>query len=311
MKKKQLTFIFAFSVLLTSILVSNVSNAILASDQLEVGVNSFVEGKLLLETSVAGDELMAYVSIAVTKIFTPTDITKKIIQFEVKLQPVVGYESNLLENPTEFIATHLVFFDNRSTIMLGEFVVTNATEQIEMTVLHETKFADMTNPDNRKITFANGTSALAGSLEHADPKYIMLEEFSDMSDFYLLIYKYTMLAISPTAILGDDISYDPNLGLVIGTPAVTTSEGDSYDAILVEYTDTLLFNSWTAAYEVHAYYEAATGLLIQLYERLDQGTWKFIPSKVDTVIAAPFPSATVILSIAAIGLITVYFKKKK
>ena len=311
MKKIKLTCIFAFSILLTAILVSNVSNAILASNQLEVGVNSFVEGKLLVETSVAGDELMAYVSITVTKIFTPTDITDKIIQFEVKIQPVVDYESNFLENPTEFRATHLVFFDNRSTIMLGEFVVTNATEQIEMTVLHETKFADMTNPDNRKITFANGTSDLAGSLDHADPKYIMLEEFSDISGFYQLVYKFTMLAISPTAVLGDDISYDPNLGLVIGTPAVITSEGDGYDSILVEYTDTLLFNSWTSAYEVHAYYEAATGLLIQLYERLDQGTWKFIPSKVDTVIAAPFSTATAILSIVVIGLIAVIYKKKK
>ncbi len=301
---------FAFGILLTSILFSNVSNAILASDQLDVGVNSYVEGKLLVETSVAGDELMAYVSIAVTKIFTPADISDKIIQFEVKIRPVVDYWIGFLEDPTEIFLTFLVFYDNRSTIMLGELIVVNGTEQIEMTVLHETTFEGMIKPDSRKITFANGTTATAGSLELADPMYILLEQFSDLSNDYLFWHKFTMFAISPTAVLGDDISYDPNLGLVIGTPAVTTSEGDSYDSILVEYYETGLFNKWGDAYEVHAYYEAASGFLIQVYERFDQGTWKFIPSKVDTVVA-PFPTAPVILGLAVIGLIAYYYRKKK
>lgn len=310
MKKIKPLFIIVVSIFLTSILFSNIANAILASDQLEVGALSKVEGKLLIDTVVASDQLVAYVTISVPKIFTPTDILDKLIQVEVVIRPVTDYGFGFIEDPTDIRMVFLIFYDNRTTIMLAEFYSANSTESIEMTVLDETKYADLTNPDNRKITFANGTTALAGSLEHADPKYILLEQFSDLSNDYLFWHKYTLFAISPTAVVGDDISYDPNLGIVISTPAVTTTNGDSYDAILVEYYDTVLFNDWATAYEVHVYYEAATGFILQVYEYLDQGTWKFIPGTVD-VVKTPFPTAPVILGIAAIGLVTLYLRKKK
>jgi len=303
MKKTKITFTFALGILLTSILISNVSNAILASD---------VQGELYLDTAVASDKLQAYVTITVVKLFNPTGIIDQVIQFEVKIRPVEPYGFGFLDAPTEIRLSFLVFTNNRSTIMLAELFVQNATESIEMTVLHEPSYDGMLKPDNRKITFANGTTALAGSLDTADPKYLLLEAFSDVSNDFLFWHKFTILAISPTAVVGDDISYDPNLGLVIGTPAVTTCEDDSYDSILVEYYSTGLFSKHGDAYEVHAYYEAASGLLIQIYEFIEQGTvaWKFIPCKLNTVVV-PFPTVTVILGIAVIGLITLYIRKKK
>ncbi|MHA1200244.1 MAG: hypothetical protein ACTSQF_13035 [Candidatus Heimdallarchaeaceae archaeon] len=311
MRKTKLIFIITFGILLTSVLFSNVSNAILASDVLEVGATSFVDGELFLETSVAGDKLIAKVVITVTRIFTPTDILDKLIEFEVKIRPIEPYTLGILDNPTDIILKFLVFNNNRSTIMLAEYVVQDAGNTIEMTVLHETSYAGMIKPDNRKITFANGTSAIAASLDHADPMYILLEEFTELSDYFLVWHKFTIFAISPTAVLGDDISYNPNLGLVTGTPAVITCEGDAYDAILVEYTDTGLFNPYFEDSNlVEAYYEAATGLLIEIHELNDQGTWKFIPCKLTTV-TAPFPTVSVIVGIVVIGLITVFYRKKK
>ncbi len=310
MKKIRIITTVTLSILLTSILLSNVSSAILASDQLEVGAGTTVEGKLLLDTSVAADKLQAYVTMTAKKIFTPTDILDKLIQFEIIIKPVEYYGFGLIENPTDLRLIFLVFYDNRTTIMLAELYTSNGTESIEMTVLDETKFVDIINSDNRKITFANGTTALAGSLEHADPKYILLENFSLISDSYLFWHKFTLFAISPTAVLGDDISYDPNLGLVVGTPAVTTSNDDSYDAIHVEYYDTLLFNTWGEAYEVHAYYEASSGFLIQLYEQLDQGTWKFIPGTIN-IVSVPFSIESVIIGLVVLGLFAIFYRKKK
>jgi hypothetical protein len=310
MKKIRTLFIILVSTLLLSLLLSNVSNAILASDQLEVGAGSKVEGKLLIDTAVATDQLVAYVTISVPKIYTPTDIPDKLILVEVRISTVTDYGFGFIEDPDDIRLVFLIFYDNRTTIMLAEFFSANSTDSIEMTVLDQLKYADLTNPDNRKITFGNGTTALAGTLEHADPKYILLEQFSDLSNDFLFWHKYTLFAISPTAVIGDDINYDPNLGLVIGTPAVTTSEGDSYDAICVEYYDTVLFNDWGTAYEVIVCYEAATGFILRVYEYLDQGTWKFIPGVVD-VTRAHFSTAAVILGIAAIGIIVLFKRKRK
>ena len=312
MKKTKITFTFALGILLTSVLISNVSNAILASDILEVGATSYVDGELYLDTAVAADKLQAYVTITVVRLFNPTGIIDQVIQFEVRIRPVEPYGFGFLDTPTEIRLQFLVFTNNRSTIMLAELFVQNATESIEMTVLHEPSYDGMLKPENRRITFANGTTAIAGSLDTADPMYLLLEAFSDLSNDFLFWHIYTILAISPTAVVGDDISYNPNLGKVIGTPAVTTCEDDSYDAILVEYYYTGLFSKHGDAYEVHAYYEAASGLLIQIFEFIEQGTitWKFIPCKLNTVVV-PFPTVTVILGIAVIGLITLYIRKKK
>ncbi|MCE7742890.1 MAG: hypothetical protein GOP50_10585 [Candidatus Heimdallarchaeota archaeon] len=310
MKKIKLTFIFALGILITSVLISDVSNAILASDVLEVGATSYVEGELLLDTAAAADKLIAKVTITVTRLFTPTDITDKLIEFEVQIRPVDPYNFGFLANPTYIRLKFLVFNINRSTIMLTEYFVEDAFETIEMTVLHETTYEGMIKPDNRKITFANGTTALAGAIEHADPMYILLEQFSDLSKDFLFWHKFTIFAISPTAVVGDDISYDPNLGIVIGTPAVMACDDQAYDSIKVEYYETGLFNQWGDAYEVHAYYEAATGFLIKIEEFFDQGTWKFIPCTLNTVVA-PFPTVSVIVGIAVIGLVAYYFRKKR
>ena len=311
MKNKAIISYLLAGILLFSIISSDLTKGILASDQLEIKVGSIVDGKLLISTSVAADVLQAYVTISDEKVFIPADISDLIVQIQVIIKPVEDYGFGLLEDPTELRLNFLAFYDNRTTIILGSLYTENATESIEMTVLHETKYFDMINPDNRKITFKNGTTALAGSIEHADPKYILLEEFSLISDSYLNLIKWTIFAISPTAVIGDDISYTPVLGLVIGTPAVTTTNGDSYDAILVEYYDTRFFNTWGIAYEVHAYYEAATGFLVELHEELDQGTWKFIPGTIDIVTGIPFAIEGVIVGLAAIGLIATYIRKRK
>ena len=311
MKKKAIISYLVAGLLFFSIISSDLTKGILATDQLEIKVGSIVEGKLLISTTVAADVLQAYVTISVEKLFTPLDISDPIVQIQLIIKPVEYYGFGLLEDPTELRLNFLTFYNNRTTIMLGSLYTENATESIEMTVLHEAKYIDMINPDNRKITFKNGTTALAGSLELADPKYLLLEEFSLVSDLYLKLIEWTIFAISPTAVIGDDISYTPALGLVVGTPAVTTTNGDSYDAIHVEYYNTAFFNTWGDANEVHAYYEAATGLLIQLYEELDQGTWKFIPGTIDIVAGIPFAIEGVIVGLTAIGLIATYIRKRK
>ena len=78
MKKIRIITIVTLSILLTSMLLSNVSNAILASDQIEVGTGTSVEGKLLIDTAVAVEKLQAYVTITAKKLFTPTDIPDKL-----------------------------------------------------------------------------------------------------------------------------------------------------------------------------------------------------------------------------------------
>ena len=310
MKKIRLLFIFAIGTLLTSILVSNVSNAILASDVLEVGATSYARGELFLESAAAGDKHIADIAIVADRLFTPSDIPDKLVEFDIKINPIEPYGFGFLDDPTEIILTFLVFNDNRTTIMLAEFFVQNSTESIKISVLHETTYEGMTKEANQKITFANGTTSLAADLDVIDPMYEYILMFRNLSDEFLAFHKYTILAISPTAIPGDDISYDPSWGLVTGTPPVITCEGDGYDAILVEYSNTKLFNPYGEVLQVEAYYEAASGLLIQIYEFTDNDIWKFIPCKIDTK-RAPFPTLSVIVGIAVLGLIAIYYRKKK
>ena len=142
-------------------------------------------------------------------------------------------------------------------------------------------------------------------------QFTLLQDFSTMSGIYQLYYAWTIFAISPTAILGDDISYYSILGEVVGTPAVTTSNGDSYDSIHVKYQSTHLFSMWGPGPVVNAYYEAASGLLIQIFEEYDNGIWKFFPGTITIVSGVPFSTTSVIIGLAVIGLITVFYRKKK
>lgn len=316
MKRKAFISIFIVGFLITSILTADLSRGIIVSDQLALNNGAYVEGKLFYTNATVTDALVAYPTIKVENIYTPSDIPNKVIQilYSLDLTPGTIQYLEMMENEEKIEFTHLVFYDNRTTFMIGRLYMQNATESVEISVLDQTTYAGLTNLNNTKITYKNGTTYTYGNVLPNDAVYPLIADvmlaFALLSYAFTLIYAWTILGISPTANVGDNINHVYVLGDVIDKPAVITSEGESYDSIHVLYQDSSLFGMWNAP-ELHIYYEASTGLVLRVVETDNIETWEFVPGAVKLTSGIPFPTVGIVLGFAVIGLIAYYYKKKK
>ena len=316
MKRKAFISIFLVGFLITSILTADLSRGIIVSDQLALNNGAYVEGKLFYTNATVTDALVAYPTIKVENIYTPSDIPNKVIQilYSLDLTPGTIQYIDMMENEEKIEFTHLVFYDNRTTFMIGRLYMQNATESVEISVLDQTTYAGLTNLNNTKITYKNGTTYTYGNVLPNDAVYPLIADvmlaFALLSYAFTLIYAWTILGISPTANVGDNINHVYVLGDVIDKPAVITSEGESYNSIHVLYQDSSLFGMWNAP-ELHIYYEASTGLVLRVVETDNIETWEFVPGTVKLTSGIPFSTVGIVLGIAAIGLVAVIRRKKK
>ena len=308
-------------VLITSILSSDLSKAIIASDQLALVEGSYVNGKIMhTNSTIPSGELIGYSRIKVEKIFTPSDIPDKLVQILYTYECAAGQECPLTyyDDQNGFEFNYLVFYDNRTSFLIGRMYFTSPSDSVEINLLQGNTVESFTNFNNTVITYKNGTSYTFGDVDPLDPIYSSL--YSLMLGFALLNYglvileyKWTPFGISPTANVLDDISFYGQYGKVIDKPAVTTTNGDSYDTIHVEYYETSIYGWWDAP-ECHAYYEASTGLLIKVYESDGVDTWEYLPGDVvlePPTTATPYAIAGLVIGIALIGLLNIYIRRRK
>lgn len=322
-RKRMFLTIFIMGFLVSSILVSDLTKAIVASDKLELEVGNSVEGKLLYTNSTVTDELANYPSLIVEDIFTLTDVSLDVVQIKYDIAvPATGTDPLDMGDITDFEMTQLILVDNRTTILpAARLYMGNTTDNYEMTLLGATTYDELTDFNRTKITFANGSSYIWEDYYGAS---IATEIGGLMFIFLLLNYgfmiqwMYTILAISPTANVGDNINYyntytdTTDLGEVIDKPAVTTSTGDSYDSIHVKYEYTSVFGYWDAP-EVHAYYEAKSGLLIRIIEKDGTEQYEFVPGDVNIggIGFTPYSTIGILVSLLSVGTLVIYLRKRK
>ena len=326
-RKKIVLAIFIMGFLVSSIIASDLSKAIVASDKLELEKGDSVEGKLLYSNTTDPDQLVSYPTITVEDIYTLTDISMDVAQIKYDLEIPASSEDPLgMGDIADFEMTHLVLVDNRTTILpAARFFIGNATYSYEISNLGHTTVADLFDFNKTKITFENGTSY---TFKEVLEDHQSNTELNMLMFIYLLLnygyselWQYTLLGISPTANTNDYINYIewdtdlPDLGIVVDKPAVTTSNGDSYDTIHVKYTNTSLFGFWDAPV-VHAYYEASSGLLIRMIEKTADGSeqYEFVPGTVNLaggIGFTPFSSIGIIVSLVSVGILVLYIRKRK
>ncbi|MHA2309739.1 MAG: hypothetical protein ACXABJ_10710 [Candidatus Heimdallarchaeaceae archaeon] len=323
-RKKIFLTIFIMGFLVSSIIASDLSKAIIVSDKLVLDVGNSVEGKLLYTNASVTDYLVSYPSLIVEDIFTLTDVSLEVIQIKYDLEiPTSGVDPLDIGDITDFEMTQLILKDNRTTILpAARLYFGNSTDNYEISVLGYTTAAEIYNFNNTKITFANGSSYIWG--DYADSASIF-DELGGLMFVYLLLnfgfgefWTYSLLGISPTANVGDTVNYyntdtsTLDLGDVIDKPAVTTSDGDSYDTIHVLYEYNTVFGFWDAP-EVHAYYEASTGLLIRLIEKDGTQQYEFVPGTVNIggIGFTPYSSLGIIVSLVSVGILVLYIRKRK
>ncbi len=321
-KKGKFLTLFLMGVLVTSILFSDLSKAVIVSDQLALVEGSYVDGKILYTNNTHADLLIGYSTILVEKIFTPSDIPDEMVLIKHSWDAAVGQNTIITyyENQQEMDLTYLVFYDNRTTVFLGVMRFANASVSVEVNAMQGSTFEGFLNVNNTVITYGNGTSYVYGDVQPADPAYDEIQSL--MFGFYIIgfslgadEYAWTPFGISPLANVNDDVHYSTGLGKVIDKPAVITTNGDSYDAIHVEYYDTSLIGWWEAP-EMHCFYEASTGILLKVYETDGTETWDFLPGDVvlepaTSPTATPFGTTSLIIGLIVLGLITVFVKRRK
>jgi hypothetical protein len=323
-RKRMFLTIFIMGFLVSSILVSDLSKAIVASDKLVLEVGNSVEGKLLYTNASVSDELANYPSLIVEDIFTLTDVSLEVIQIKYDIAvPATGTDPLDMGEITDFEMTQLILKDNRTTLLpAARLYLGNSTDNYEMTLLGVTTYDELTDFNRTKITFANGSSYIWEDYYGAS----IATEIGGLMFIFMLLnlgfaiqWTYTLLAISPTANVGDNINYyntytdDFDLGEVIDKPAVTTTDGDSFDTIHVHYVNTSVFGFWDAP-DVHAYYEASTGLLIRIVEKDGVEQYEFVPGTVDIgggIGFTPYSTIGIIVSILSAGILVLYIRRKK
>ncbi len=327
-RKRTFLTIFIMGFLISSIIVSDLSKAIVASDILELEKGDKVEGKLLYTNSTVTDKLVSYPTIAVEDIYTLTDIGMDVAQIIYILDIPVGSVADPLgmDEITDFEMTHIVLMDNRTTLLpAARLYFGNTTYSFEVTNVGPTTVEELFDFNKTILSLNNGTAYSYTWKEVQDDHpddinfLIMMLAYLLLNGGYSEDWKYTLLGISPTANTNDNINYIElqggllNLGLVIDKPAVTTSDGDSYDTIHVSYEYTSLFGFWEAP-EVHAYYEASSGLLIRMIEKDGTEQFEFVPGTVNVgsgIGFTPYSSIGIIVSLLSLGILVLYIKKRK
>lgn len=324
-RKKIVLAIFIMGFLVSSIIASDLSKAIVVPDILELEKGDSVEGKLLYTNASVTDQLVSYPSITVEDIYTLTDVSLDVAQIKYDLVIPAGSEDPLgMGDLADFEMTHIVLMDNRSTLLpAARFYIGNATYSFEVSNLGHTTVADLFNFNKTTLTLHNGTSYTWKEVQDDHPSDM---DLNMLMFIYLLLnlgyselWQYSLLGISPTANTNDNVNYIewitdlPDLGLVIDKPSVTTTDGDSFDTIHVKYEYTSLFGFWDAP-EVHAYYEAGSGLLIRMIEKDGTEQYEFVPGTVNVgsgIGFTPYSSIGIIVSLISVGILVLYIRKRK
>ena len=301
-----------------SVCFSAVSQAALVSDQLEIKKGCSIQGKLLYSNASVSDELMAYLTIKVDDIFNDTTTLLNIIKLRTSYDLTGGSESPLgLEEFVNMDFVALIFEHNRTTILpVAELSMHNSTYSMSATVLYLTNLEDMLDFNNAQLTI-QGVSYIYGDMTGSEPNY---SDYLGLIFVYALLnagllgaHLYTPFAINPIANVGDTVHYYPANGLVEELVAVTTSEGRSYDTIHVAYGESIGLGL-NDIDEFDCYYEQKTGMLIRSIEKDTSSNeqFEFQPSVIDLKTSAlPFPFTGIVISIVALGIITVILRKKK
>ncbi len=318
MKRKTKTIsILILNLLLLSLLLSNYTQGLVAPDQLEVTVGSYVKGKMLFSNTTHSDVHTANIEISVDDIFNATDISLNIVAISVTTELL---DPNVFDIApfTTFTYTSLIFEHNRTTLLgVAKLILSNSTYTTEMTLLHKTKFSEFTDLDNAQINIGS-YSIKYGDLDVADPKYdevnILMNKASTIDTAILNEFPYTILAISPKANVGDTINFETVDGTVSNNPTINTPDGTSYDAIQVEYSNTFVVG-FDDVGEVEVYYDATTGFILRSIEKdtASNSQYEFAPQEIKIAKSGllPFPFIEVLMAVTVFSIILVVFRKRK
>ena len=288
-KVQLLSVIFAFF-LLASFNNLNLSRGIVVSNQLELLTGSYVEGRLLYSNSTVSDLHVSFPTIKIKDIFTTTDVSFEFVHIAYKQEMIPGINHPAIGDEMDFLEmNHLIFTHNRTTFLpAARLVMGNSTYYSEASILGYDSIADLTNLNNTKITI-NEDSYIWGDVSPVDPFYDdlvnIMFSFVMINSGWKEYYTWTLLGISPSANVSDQINYFdtynyvPELGTVIDKPHIPTSSGPSFNTTHVHYEYNSVFGFWDAP-EIEAYYEAKTGMLIRLIETDGIEKYEFLPDVV-------------------------------
>ena len=313
---------FLLALLITSTYLTDRAKALVASDQLQLKVGSYVEGAVYYSNSTVSDELLYNLRITIEKIVNATDVNKNVVFFNYSMSFSEYNPDFGIETPTTFEWTSLVFEHNRTTILpAARMYLANSTFSIEISLLEGNSIEDWTNLNNSIITFGNGTSYRYDNMSPDDFGYTEICTWMVIFaflNFALFIYnKWIMYAISPTVNIGDKINYynldsdKDDYGTVIDKPSIKDTNGNQHPAIHVKYAYTGIVALDEMA-EVNAYYDEKTGLLIRSIETDGTETYEFAPAvvKIKTGLL-PLPFASLILGLMTAALVTVVIRRKR
>ncbi len=317
-RRVKIITIFVLGLLVFSLYFSAFSQAVLVSDQLVLKAGSNVKGKYLFSNTTVSDLEIAELILKVDRIFTDNATTFSFVQITTTLEVVAGQENPIgLENITLFSYTSIIFEHNRTTLLpAARLYMSNSTYSLEVSVLYLDGIDEMQDFNNANVTY-EGSSYIFKDVDPLDPIYgdlffaVLLAAMVNVD--MLNSQLYTPYAINPSANSADTIHYDPTNGVVKGTATMLTSDGNSHDAIHVEYANTFTFG-FDDVDEVDAYYETKTGLLIRSIEKdtASDAHFEFVASEIDIQAGLlPFPFLGVVIGIIAIGLTAIFIRKRK
>ncbi len=317
--KNKILAVSILVILVSSVYFSAMTKAVVASDQLELKVNSSVEGKVLYTNSTITDHPLFNVTISVDEIFNATDVALELYKIKVAYD-VLDEEYFGGDGLSKMEMTHIVFKHNRTTLLAGaRLFMGNATFSVELTVLHLNTVAEWQELNNTRITFNNGTSYVFGDMSPGDFGYNdiigHMLGYAIINFGLTLNWPRTLIGINPTVNIGDTINFfdtttdTATLGDVIETVEVTTTGGKAVDTIHVQFANNSLFG-WDD-FQCDAFYETKTGLLIRIIETDGTETYEFVPEAVNKVGLIPFPFSGIIVGFIAIGLIAIFTRRKK
>jgi hypothetical protein len=299
----------------TSIYAADVSRAVLVTDQIDLVVGTYVNGKLLFTNSTINDHLIAYINIEVEDAFATTDSSDSL--FKVKVIYTIDDTSLFSIGDFDVIEmTHVIAKINRTDILpAGRLYLGNATFGVTMTTLYNTTAVGMLDWENTlKITFNNGTEyfydeVTSPALQLALDEYVFAWAIFNLglADYWT----WTFLAISPTANTGDDVSYEPAFGEVLGKPALLLATGKSYDSIQVLYNVPTWGFVFGGANALEVFYDAKTGLIMKTIETLGADKAEFIPTEIKNVKGIPFSTTAIIAAITVLSTLALIVRKRR
>ncbi len=320
MNRKVKSFtILLLGLLVASIYFSALTQGAVISDQLIVTEGSYVKGKFLYTNSTHNDVLMAYITLSVDDIWNDSYSLLNVVNFKVLYEfqedgenPLGADDMNILE------MTSAVFEHNRTTILpAATMLLRNTTWTASADVLY-LGYTDAMMDFNEANLTVNGVSYIWSDMDGSEDNYMdyvgIIFLFALVNAGLLPYFAYTPYAVNPHANVADTVNFKPSNGAVDEFEPITTTQGDVYDAMNVEYVNAATFGLDDVG-EVDTHYEIKTGLLIRSIEKDTAASTQMEFQPIEVVIKSsgflPFPIVGVIVSFVAIGLVVVLSRKRK